>query len=379
MSVPRALLLAGALVAAPAAAQEGATAARGAEAFAAGDYVAAEALWTEAAARGDAEAVLGLATLADGGYGQARDPQAAFDLYLEAARLGLDRAQFNVGVMLDAGLGTPRDARGAMLWYGRAALRGNLRARYNLGLMMETGAAGAADPARARFWYEAASALPAAADRLRTVDPRMRPDAEARPPELLHASREGGLLELVWTPTGAPGPSFEVEVLDVPGAEAAYGPPVALWRTPGTGVLRDDPAPGRAAAVRVVLADDAGRDYDATGWAGDGAPAGRVTLEVAADRPAMRRLAEIVAGDLRAAGVWARIRDRDGRVAALRAGPPPPAPPEATEVLYGWTPDAGLAADVAASMPVIGDGSVRLEPAADLRPGEVLVRIAEDG
>lgn len=378
----RVLLIAAAVALAgpPAGAQGGADdVARGEAAFAAGDYVRAAALWSAAAARGDPEATLALALLRDGGYGGARDPGAAFDLFLKAARMGLDRAQFNVAVMLDAGLGTDRDARAAMLWYTRAALRGNLRARYNLGLLLESDAAGPADSARARFWYEAAASLPAAAARLRTVVPEGAPDAAGQAPEMLFASREGGMVELVWRPAGSGGGAFEVEILDVPDAGGDYAPPVAAWRTAGTGLLRDDPSAGRPTALRVVLADEATRGYEATDWAlGDG-PAGRVTIEIAPSRPAMRRLADVVAGDLRSAGIWVRIRERVARHAALRAGPPPPPPPEATEVTFAWSPDAAFAADVAALMPVLSGDAARLDPEADLRPGEIMVRIAEGG
>lgn len=374
----RAVLLVAALCAGgpPASAQDGSDdVARGKAAFAEGDYARAEAFWKTGAARGDPEATLGLALLRDGGYGGPRDLGQAFDLYLKAAEMGLDQAQFNVAVMLDAGLGTARDGRAATIWYTRAALRGNLRARYNLGLLLEAGGTGPPAPSRARFWYDAAAELPAASERLRALPPEPTADASAAAPEMLFASRDAGLLELVWSPAGAGGGSFEVEMLGVPGPAGDDAAPLAAFRTPGTGLLRDDPATGRPAVLRVVLADAATRDYRASDWVLGTGPEARVILELAAGHPEMRDLAELIAGDLRAGGAWVRTRAVDGRVPGPLSGPAP-APPEATGVTYGWRPDAARAAEVAALLPALPGDAARLDPSADLRPGEILVRIA---
>lgn len=344
-------------------------------AFSARQYGLAEQLWSAAAERGDPEGLFGLALLRDGGYGRPRDPAGAYDLYLRAAESGLAQAQFNVAVMSDAGIGTPRDARAAMTWYTRAALRGNGRAQYNLGLMIEAGAGSTPDPERAAIWFrQAANLLPAAAERMRDLDRSGDPDTSGAGPDLLFAERDAGSVELAWAPDGSGAAPFDVEMAEVPPQDGSYRRAAAMFETRETGLLIDDPAPGAALAIRVIRRDAGLRDYRSSGWMADSGPVGRVIVDSRGPDGAQRRFVDALATDLRGAGIWVTT---DAPSAGVSAGSDTWQP--RTEVVFGWRPDGALAASVASLLPDASKDAVRFDPASDLAPGEVRLRLASGG
>jgi TPR repeat protein len=126
-------------------------------AFAQGDYATAFRAWHDAAASGQASAMLAVGTLYDTGHGVPQDFGAALSWYRRAAEAGDVRAMFNTGEMFDNGRGTPADRLAAVKWYGMAAKRGNGRAAYNLAVIYRDGDGVPRDTAAAvRFFRMAA-------------------------------------------------------------------------------------------------------------------------------------------------------------------------------------------------------------------------------
>lgn len=103
---------------------------RGEEAFARGDFLAAEREWRQSAMAGDTSAMLGLGMLYDTGHGVHQDFAQALSWYRRAANAGSGRAMFNVGAMYDSGRGIDANRREAMRWYVLSAAKGNGRAAY---------------------------------------------------------------------------------------------------------------------------------------------------------------------------------------------------------------------------------------------------------
>ena len=374
----RAALVAVAL-ALPSAAQEGAE--TGEQAFERRDYAAAAALWREEAAAGSARAQLGLGVIADLGLGAPRDPAKALRWYLEAAEGGLAEAQFNVGVMLDAGAGVPRDVAAASVWYARAAAQGHRRAQYNLGLLHEAGEGVPRNADLARHWLgRAAEELAAAGERLAGLAPVEPGERSLVAPAVLADAvvTVGGRrrAELVWSaPPGPAGAPFLVEVARVPGAGETSGRLVVSRETDASALAVDLP-PGPGGHVwRVSRVDEEQWRYAASPWRriGAGASGGGVSGEAAAAPPGGRvtfrvregdafagLLAEELADSLTRAGLWTRIERADGA-------------PSESAVRYAFAEDAGLAADIADFLPVLGRDDAVRTPASEVAPGEVVV------
>ena len=81
------------------------------------DHAAARSSYEEAAARGDALAIIGLGSLHYSGSGIAKDAAEALRLFQQAAELGRAEAMNNVGVMYETGAGTARNQSKAREWY----------------------------------------------------------------------------------------------------------------------------------------------------------------------------------------------------------------------------------------------------------------------
>lgn len=334
------------------------------------DFAAAREQWLEAAKAGSAQAKLGLGLLADRGLGEPQDPEKAFTWYLDAARDGLAEAQFNVGVMMDAGIGTLRDRDVAMLWYSRAALRGHPRAQYNLGLLYATGDGAPRNTDLAAYWFGmAAKLLPAAQAQIGALSSNAAAVA-AGPPRIALSRIEPPEAELVWSSPSAPGfAGYRVEVVSLPGTED-YGDPVLDLVTEASGILVDGLVGDSDLRWRVSQLVDGGADYVASPWQGgegDTAPKGRVNFIVSAGDPRMSGVASAFAADLRKAGYWVRLTVQEDA---------PDAQPQETSVAFAYESDQGLAAKVAAFLPVLSaDDAVRAAPGSTL-PGEVRVLLA---
>jgi TPR repeat protein len=127
------------------------------KAFMLGDYATAHALWSQAAADGDPEAMNNLGILYNKGLGVERDIEAAARLYLQAANLGFPNAQFNLANLHYNGDGLKRDYAEAARWYLAAAQGGHALAQLYLAEMYETGQGIARDEAEALRWYKASA------------------------------------------------------------------------------------------------------------------------------------------------------------------------------------------------------------------------------
>lgn len=337
----------------------------GAEAFANRDFATAKQLWQQEAATGSAEAMLGLGLLADRGHGGARDLETAFDWYAKAADLGLAEAQFNLAIMYDAGLGRQRDSAQAVTWYTRAALRGHPRAQYNLGLLYETEEAETANPDLASYWFEqAAQTVPAAAEKSRDSGSDIGIVAA---PTIAFAQGSGQNAELVWQSAPQAGPTYLVEILEVPVADEDYPAPVLSRRTTASGLLDDETPVPQNSVLRVSNISNDATDYAASAWVGNGAvqgPDGRVTLMVDPASPAMATAATLFATDLRAAGYWVRV---------------------ATDIMpafedfyisYGYTADLPIVERLANYLPRTTDFIPVKQVLDGTQPGEIIVNLA---
>ena len=102
-------------------------AARATAAYTRGDFDAALALWRPLAAKGEAGAQYGLATLYAKGQGVGQSAAEAFKWYRKAADQGHARAQFSLGLIHEQARGVPRDLAAAAKWYRLAAKQGVAR------------------------------------------------------------------------------------------------------------------------------------------------------------------------------------------------------------------------------------------------------------
>ncbi len=107
----------------------------GADAWEAGNYTRALALWRPLAEAGDPDAQYNLAQAYRLGRGVTANPALALDWYLKAARQEHPEAQGNYGLMLfQSG-----QRREAMPWLEKAAGRGDARAQYVVGTALFNG------------------------------------------------------------------------------------------------------------------------------------------------------------------------------------------------------------------------------------------------
>jgi TPR repeat protein len=113
------------------------------EAYQAGDYDTARAIWTERAERDDLDALYGLARMTFEGQGTEQDARGAERLLTRAARLGDPRARSCLALGQEAG------GKGKK-WLEREARAGNPMAQFYLGKRLESGR-------RAAYWLELAA------------------------------------------------------------------------------------------------------------------------------------------------------------------------------------------------------------------------------
>lgn len=337
--------------------------ATGAQAFSQRDFATAEQLWSQEAANGSAEAMLGLGLLADRGYNGRRNFGVAFDWYAKAADLGLAEAQFNIAVMYDAGLGRERDAAKALTWYTRAALRDYPRAQYNLGLLYESGDGIHPNADLAQHWFDKAAAnLPAAA--AKSVVSTTTPMITAQP-VVLFSDATTRSVELVWSAPVAANPFYMLEVMQAPEFDTDYQALLMTLQTDSSGLLLQDIAVQENTVWRVVNLSADASDYAASQWqniSDQGNPKGRVTLIVDNAIPAMQIAAAIFADDLRTAGYWVRLRTEGA-----------PARSTGTTVIYRYEADRKMAELVASYLPGPTNGKPVLAQPEGNQPSEITV------
>lgn len=336
------------------------------QAFISGDYASARSIWTNEAAEGSAEAMLGLGLLADRGHGQSRDLGIAYDWYLRAAQAGLAEAQFNVAVMHDAGLGRTRDPKAAQIWYTRAALRGHARAQYNLALLFESGDGLVANPQLAGYWFDrAASDVPAAASR--TPAPALAVETLV-PPEILYTERRQNSLEVIWSAPPSVSATYVLEALAVPEDEANYTASVFSAPTTGSGLLDSAlPAPSADLIWRVLNLSGDQTNYAASEWvlaSDQTAPDGRITLLYDPEIAEMADASTYFAETLRSAGFWVRTGTRSTDAA------------NGVYVGYGYAADSGFAQKVADFLPVGPVGTSIKQVEGLSQPGEIIIDLA---
>lgn len=328
----------------------------GQDAFARGDYQAAQFLWQSQANQGDPQAMLGLGLLFDRGFAGSRDQAAAFNWYLRAAHLGLSEAQFNVAVMYDTGIVQARNPQDAVLWYTRAALRGHARAQYNLGLIYDGGDGVVSNPQVAQYWFGlAASELSAAEDKQRSVKTEMTAPLA---PEMLFADSANGL-ELVWLPTSGSSSAFIVEGVTTPTDVTGFDQSWFSQPLLGSGTLADI---DRDSYRLITIAAD-GNKYAASTWSDPQAgPQARVTLVVDPEVPSMSLAAQVFASDLQAAGYWTNIVKM-------------PDNPEIAFITYAFEQDDAIAKDVEAYLPETTHSLVFERRDRAVGPGEIRVNL----
>ncbi|WP_162630734.1 ExeA family protein [Paracoccus endophyticus] len=159
-----------------------------------------------------------------------------------------------------------QDPAQAALAYARAAIRGHDRAAYYLGQLHETGMGVEESPGTARLWYAAASEVPAAQQRLRTLSGAAAlPGTPAPPQPVFQARLSDGSSEMIWrVPDGVTPVRFRVEsfgpedepmsirTTSVPGLLVPF--PVSAWRVTAVGADGSESAP--SAMVRMIPADE---------------------------------------------------------------------------------------------------------------------------
>lgn len=105
---------------------------RGWNAFDAGHYRKAHAIWEPLALQGDHNAQINLGFMYDYGHGVAQDTARAADWYRRSARGGLAAAQYNLGLMYAEGRGLEQSSVRASYWLRQAAEQGQAEAQYAL-------------------------------------------------------------------------------------------------------------------------------------------------------------------------------------------------------------------------------------------------------
>lgn len=144
----------------------------GVEAYDAGDYPRAYAIWSSIDDR-DIAAMRNVGMMLRTGQGVAKDPKAAEDMFQRAADAGLPTAMADLADMLIKGEAGPPDAARALPLLQAAATANHPLAQYELGRFYETGTLVPQDDATARKLYAEAArhGLKDAADRLAALGP----------------------------------------------------------------------------------------------------------------------------------------------------------------------------------------------------------------
>ena len=112
------------------------------------------AAYEEAAAKGDASAMVNLGNFYEKGVGVPQDYAKAREWYEKAAAKGDTLAMIGLGLLY----GQAQDYAKAREWYEQAAAKDNAMAMRNLGMLYEFGWGVPQDYAKAREWYEKAAA-----------------------------------------------------------------------------------------------------------------------------------------------------------------------------------------------------------------------------
>jgi TPR repeat protein len=121
------------------------------------DYAKAREWWEKAAAKGDAKAMANLGLLYSNSDGVAQDYAKARELYEKAADKGDENAMFRLGGLYAEGHGVAQDYAKARGWWEKAADTGDENAMFTLGELYRNGHGVAQDYAKAREWYEKAA------------------------------------------------------------------------------------------------------------------------------------------------------------------------------------------------------------------------------
>ena len=341
------------------------------------DFEKAAILLHQEALAGSANAKLQLGLMYDLGLGTARNAAKALGWYREAAADGSVDAQFNVGVMLDSGAGIERDPSIAAAWYSRAAANGHSRAQYNLGLLYEIGEGVPENPDLATYWLSLAAAeLPAAAQRVGTIDTSGIDTRVLRAPDILAAAlvSDGAQAraELVWsTPPTQGGSRFHLELLAVDDSSDEIVTTISSESTEASALSIPVPDKTGPFVWRISGIDSEGLRYAASDWqqlssqpsmtVGPGPiyPRARVSLHVEPGDAGALRLAEEISAGFRGAGLWVETRIR-------------PEGPGETTVAYGFAEDAAVAERVAEFLPVLNKEDAVRNTDTDIAPGEVV-------
>ena len=111
----------------------------GLEAYEAGDYSTAQALWRPHAEAGDAEAMFGTGRIYGNGRGVTRDRATARRWFKLSAKTNHSWGLFNYAYYLDKGYGGSQDKNLAITFYELSFAVGNFDASYNLRHMYRKG------------------------------------------------------------------------------------------------------------------------------------------------------------------------------------------------------------------------------------------------
>jgi len=139
LSVFRAALATGLLVAALTAAASAGPFEDAAAAYRKGDYATALRTIRPMARKGYAQAQFKLGLMYVNGNGVPQDYREALKWYRKAADQGSAAAQRNLGIIFGEGLSVPQDYVEALKWFRRAAGQNDAAAQTNLGVMYDFG------------------------------------------------------------------------------------------------------------------------------------------------------------------------------------------------------------------------------------------------
>jgi TPR repeat protein len=131
----------------------------GRNAYDAGDFDKAMAVWAPAAESGEADSQYGMGLLYAEGIAVPMDDIQALKWFGLAADQGHGDAQYKLGVMHANGWGVPMDEGEAMKWYMLAAENGVTEAQVSLGTMYQNGFSVEQDKIEALKWFTVAVRL----------------------------------------------------------------------------------------------------------------------------------------------------------------------------------------------------------------------------
>ncbi|MCY1664787.1 peptidoglycan-binding protein [Rhizobium sp. SL86] len=112
---------------------------------------------SDAAAKGDPQALFEIGARFTEGRGVTADPKEAARWYELAAERGFAPAQYRLGSLYEKGTGVERDMAKAMALYEEAARAGNASSMHNLAVLYASGATGSANYKAAVEWFTKAA------------------------------------------------------------------------------------------------------------------------------------------------------------------------------------------------------------------------------